>query len=320
MSNLFSELKRRNVFRVAIAYTIIGWVLAQVGDLIFPTFGAPDWVLKVLVSLVILGFPVALIFAWAYEITPEGVKLERDVDRTGSITRKTGRKLDLIIVGLMAIAIAYFAVDKFVLNQPADEHIAAKPQKTTSELSIAVLPFANMTADKENEFFADGLSEELLNVLSQVQDLKVTGRTSSFFYKGKNEDLRKIGETLGVANILEGSVRRQGDAVRITAQLVRAEDGFHLWSQTYDRTLDDVFAIQDDIAESVTRALNIVLDDANRERMRAVGVRDVDAFIAYQKAYELSEIGHGTEDLVPTLKRSTEYLDAAIALRRRSSG
>ncbi len=312
--SIFNELKRRNVFRVALFYAIVAWLILQVSDILIPLLQLPEWAGRFTFFVLLLGFPLVFFFSWAYEITPEGLKREKDVDRSQSITTKTGRKLDFIIIGLMAIAIAYFTVDKFVLNQPADEHIAAKPQKTTSELSIAVLPFTNMTADKENEFFADGLSEELLNVLSQVQDLKVTGRTSSFFYKGKNEDLRKIGETLGVTNILEGSVRRQGDAVRITAQLVRAEDGFHLWSKTYERTLDDVFAIQDDISESVARALHIVLDDANRERMRAVGVRDVDAFIAYQKGLEISRLAHGTEEIVPTLKRAVDVLDEAIAL------
>jgi TolB-like protein len=177
-----------------------------------------------------------------------------------------------------------------------------------------VLPFTNMSADPENEYFADGLSEELLNQLAQIPDLMVSGRTSSFSFKGRNEDLRSIGSTLGVANVLEGSVRRQGDQVRVTTQLIRVSDGFHLWSNTYDRLIEDVFAIQDDIARNVAAAMKIVLDEASRQSMQEAGVRNVEAFIAFQKGTQLFEEAHGSARLIETLAEGMTHFDRAIAL------
>ena len=192
--------------------------------------------------------------------------------------------------------------------------LASKAAPQENSRSIAVLPFVNMSSDPENEYFADGLSEELLNQLAQIPNLQVAGRTSSFSFKGKNEDMRVIGAKLGVANVLEGSVRRQGDQVRVTAQMIRVDDGFHLWSNTYDRTIDDVFAIQDDISSNVATALKIILDEPVRQRMQAAGVRNVDAFVEFQKGAKLFEIAHGQADLMENLRKGIVHYDRAIEL------
>jgi len=329
--SFFEELKRRNVIRVGIAYVVIAWLIAQVADLALGNFEAPGWVIKTILLVLALGLPVAVFFAWAFELTPEGIKKESDVDRRESITPKTGRKLDRVIIGVLVLAVAYFAVDKFLLRSSDRAPVAHQAETTApaalqtettapaeatapTEKSIAVLPFVNMSADPDNEYFADGLSEELLNQLAQIPELMVVGRTSSFSFKGKNEDLRSIGTTLGVAHVLEGSVRRQAEKVRITTQLIRVSDGFHLWSETYDRTLENVFAIQDDIAASVARALRLVLDDEARNAMQAVGVRNVDAFVAYQKGYDLYQKAHGDAPTLATLAEAHREFERAIEL------
>ena len=252
MPALFSELKRRNVFRVGIAYAIVSWVLLQFTDVISPILDIPDWAPKLVFLLLALGFLPALIIAWAFELTPEGIKKEKDVDRSTSIATTTRRKLDYVIIGVLAVGIVILLVDKF--SQPT-----GSPASDATELSIAVLPFVNMSSDPEQEFFSDGITEEILNALAAVRQLKVAGRTSSFAFKGQNEDLRRIGDTLGVGHILEGSVRRSGSKVRIAAQLIQVDDGFHVWSDTYDRELTDIFAIQDEIAAAIIRQLKATL-------------------------------------------------------------
>ena len=267
-----AELRRRNVIRVAIAYVVAGWLLAQVVELAADAFAAPDWVLKLLITLLAIGLVPTLVFAWVYELTPEGIRKESQIPPADSITAHTARKLDLAVIGLLVAAMGLFAVvhlggvgkrlePEAAAGQPAGQERVTDVTGPAGapELSVAVLPFVNMSADPENEYFADGLSEELLNALAQIGELKVAGRTSSFHFKGRNEDLRQIGELLGVANILEGSVRRQGERVRITAQLIQASDGFHLWSETYDRRMDDIFAVQDEISEAVAGALRVTL-------------------------------------------------------------
>ena len=269
MAGLLEELKRRNVFKVGTAYVVLAWLLAQAADLASDTFSAPDWVMKMLVTLLALLFPLVLFFAWAYELTPEGIKKEKDVDRTQSITHQTGRKLDFTIIGILVIALGYFVWESRFESRETVIPANAGIQQETSEASdksssvtsdtavaldpksIAVLPFVNMSSDPEQEYFSDGITEEILNALARVEDLKVAGRTSSFAFKGQNEDLKGIGEALRVANILEGSVRKSGNRLRITAQLVKVDDGFHLWSETYDREMDDIFAIQDEISNAI---------------------------------------------------------------------
>jgi TolB-like protein len=261
--SFFEELKRRNVVRVGVAYAVISWLLAQVAEFAFENFGAPEWVLKTFVVLLLLGLPLALFFAWAFELTPEGIKLEKDVDREDSTTAQTGRTLNVLTLTGLAMAVALAVTfqmlnttDPLTATDSAEQQAAQKGDPGSApEKSIAVLPFVAMTASQDDEFFADGLSEEILNVLAKIEGLKVAGRTSSFYYKGRNENLRNIAEALGVAHILEGSIRRSGNQIRVTAQLIKAVDGFHLWSETYDRSDGDTFAIQDEISSNVSRAL-----------------------------------------------------------------
>jgi len=255
--SFFAELKRRNVFRVGIAYAVISWVLAQVAEFAFENFGAPDWVLKTVVVLLLLGFPLALLFAWAFEMTPEGVKREKDVDRTQSITGKTGRKLDFVIIGVLVLAVSFLLIDKFSANK---ETVPGEEVVVTGSQSIAVLPFVNMSDDSDH--FSDGLSEELMNLLAQNVELKVAGRTSSFAFKGKTPDFQEVGAALKVEHVLEGSVRRSGDTLRVTAQLIKVDDGYHVWSNTYDRKMADIFDIQDDVASAITSALKLHLAPA----------------------------------------------------------
>jgi len=268
--SLFDELKRRNVIRVAIAYLVVAWLLAQVVDLVLENFGAPGWFMRSLLVVLAAGLPVVVIFAWAFEITPEGIKKEGDVDRSQSVTHHTGRKLDRVIIGVLVVIIAFFALDRFVLQDRAESvatqntvSVAGEDDTVASKIaegpSIAVLPFVNMSSDAENEYFSDGLTETLLNMLAQLPELRVAARTSSFAFKGKNTDIVDIAKALGVAHVLEGSVQKAGDRVRVTAQLIRANDGFHVWSQNYTRPLQDIFAIQDEIAADVARAMGASL-------------------------------------------------------------
>ena len=260
--SLIAELKRRNVFRVGVAYAIVAWLLIEVASVILPALHLPDWTLTFLIIVILAGFPLALIVAWAFEMTPEGIKRDADVDPAESITKQTGRKLDFIIIGVLAVGIVYFAVDKFVLDaEPEQAGITPKPlpvaEAVVREKSIAVLPFVNMSSEPEQEYFSDGLSEEILNLLAKVPQLKVTARTSSFAFKGKNEDVRSIGKALNVNAVLEGSVRKSGERVRITAQLIDVASGTHLWSETYNRILTDIFAVQDSVASEILDALQV---------------------------------------------------------------
>jgi adenylate cyclase len=270
--SFFNELKRRNVFRVTIAYIVVSWLVMQVADVILNNISAPGWVFQVILLLLGIGFALSVFFAWAFEMTPEGIKREHEVDRSQSITSHTGKKLNNLILAVMALALGYFAYDKFVLSagrdaalveattQTVTEQAATEPEVFAKSIkSIAVLPFVNMSSDDEQEYFSDGLSEELLNLLAKIPELRVAARTSSFSLKGKDLQISEVGQILKVAYVLEGSVRKAGKQLRITAQLIKADDGFHLWSETYDRSLDNIFAIQDDISAAVVDALKIEL-------------------------------------------------------------
>ena len=263
--SVFAELKRRNVVRVAVLYGLVAWLILQVAEVLSDVLELPTWTGKLVFGLLALGFPLALIFSWVYELTPEGLKREHEVDRNQSITHETGRKLDYVIGGLAVLAIAAVLADRFIPRaaRTSDASAAAtgaSPAKApASAKSIAVLPFVNMSGEAENEYFADGLSEELLNVLARIPDLRVAARTSAFKFKGEKVDLQDVARQLNVSHVLEGSVRRSGNKVRITAQLINAADGYHMWSQTYDRTLDDIFVVQDDIAGEVVKALKVTL-------------------------------------------------------------
>jgi TolB-like protein/Tfp pilus assembly protein PilF len=265
--SVFAELKRRNVFRVAALYLVAAWVLLQVGDLLFGLLGLPAWSNKLLFAALVLGFVPALIFSWVYELTPEGLQREHEVEHNASITAETARKLDLIVVGLLVVAIVFVAVERFTprtatipaATDAASEGSSADARVPAVAKSIAVLPFVNISSDTGNEYFADGLSEELLNLLAKIPDLRVVARTSAFKFKGEKIDVQEVARKLNVTHILEGGVRKAGNKVRVTAQLIKAADGYQLWSGTYDRTLDDIFVVQDDIAGEVVKALKLTL-------------------------------------------------------------
>src|SRR5471032_241986 len=251
--NFFAELKRRNVYLAAAFYAAAAWLLVQIATQVFPFYDVPGWAIRWVIAAVLIGFPFALLFSWFYEWTPEGIKRESEVDRSESIVRETGRKLDRWIIATLGVAVVLLLASTFVLHKDAGEVAAA------SAKSIAVLPFTDLSPAHDQEYFSDGMAEEILDALAQVTDLKVAGRTSSFYFKDKNEDLRAIGKALGVANILEGSVRKQGDKVRITAQLIRTEGGFHLWSESYDGSMTNVFELQERIARAIADQLKVVL-------------------------------------------------------------
>jgi TolB-like protein/Flp pilus assembly protein TadD len=263
--SLITELKRRNVFRVGVAYGIVAWLLVEMASVVLPALRLPEWTLTLLVFLVVAGFPLALILAWAFELTPEGIKRDTTVDPDQSITHATNRRLDFAIIGLLIVAVIYFAIDKFVLEVEPEPAVMAPKRLPASEavvreISIAVLPFANLSDDASNEYFSHGISEELLNVLTRVTSLRVASRTSSFSFKGTNTAIPEIAAQLNVNHILEGSVRKAGNQVRITAQLIEVESDSHLWSDTYDRELDDIFGIQKEIAENIVAELTQTLN------------------------------------------------------------
>jgi len=269
--SLFGELKRRNVLRIGAAYVVAAWLLIQIAETIFPLFGYDDTPARIVVIMLAIGFVPAMIFAWAFEMTPEGLKKESEVDRTQSITPYTGKKLDRMIMVVLALALGYFAFDKFVLDPARDQSKVetARAEGRTEALaesdgdkSIAVLSFADMSISKDQEYMSDGIAEELLNLLAKIPELRVISRTSAFSYKGKSISLSQIARELNVAYILEGSVRKSGDQIRITTQLIQTSSDTHLWSETYDRALENIFAIQDEIATVVVEELKIKLLDA----------------------------------------------------------
>ena len=337
MQSFFEELKRRNVIRVGAAYLVASWLVVQLVETIFPAFGFGDGAVRVAVLIMGIGTIPVLILAWAFEITPEGVKRENEVDRSQSITGQTGHKLNRAFIILLIASLGFFAVDKFVLapervkaelaearqegaTQAAEatqaqnidgQATAASPVKSQS---VAVLPFVAMSRGEDDEYFADGLTEEILNALAQLPELLVTARTSAFYFKGKDVPVQEIAETLGVKHIVEGSVRRDQGRLRVTAQLIRASDGFHLWSETFDRNSADSFAVQSDVAEKIALALDVVLDDKKRAKMREAGVTDPEAFIAFQKGSELADLAHETGQIVEGLTRANVFFDQAIRL------
>jgi TolB-like protein/Tfp pilus assembly protein PilF len=325
--SFLQELKRRNVFRVGIAYMVTAWLLIQITDILFETIGAPPWVMQAMFIALGAGFVITLIFAWAFELTPEGVKREHEVDRNQSIASQTGRKLDRTIIVILFLALGYFVADKFWLTPAAQKASSLQTAETAGQTeegpeTIAVLPFVDMSPEGDNEYFSDGLTEELLNILAKIQDLQVAGRTSSFAFKGRNEDLREIGEKLGVKTILEGSVRKDqsGDRVRITAQLVNVENGFHLWSETYDRELQDIFAIQDEIAREVAAALRVTLLGEDEAKIASRDVTDLSAYELYLrglKNFNISTYASFTQaraDFEAAIAMDPDYLPAQIGL------
>ena len=306
---IFEELKRRNVFRVAIAYVLLGWAVLQGADFLLDLAGAPEWVIRVFAIAGLVGFPFALFFAWAFELTPEGIKREAEVDRSESIRPQTGRKLNAVMIGLLLVVIGLMAVERLYF---ADRSGDPQPRQAAavshaSPQSVAVLPFVNMSADADNVYFSDGVSEEILNVLARIPDLKVTARTSAFSYKGSDATIAQIARELGVNHVLEGSVRKAGNQVRVTAQLIEADGGFHLWSETYDRELTNIFAIQDEIAQSIAEALKVRLLPA-ADQPNLTGTIDLEAYQLYLKGVNLWHLrtGEALEQALTLFQQATE--------------
>ena len=309
MTSVWAELRRRNVVKVAVAYAIVGWLLVEVASVVLPTFKAPEWIMQVFTFLVIVGFPLALIFAWAFEITPEGIKREKDVDRTQSITHLTGRKLDFIIIGVMAVAITYLLVDKFVwVGEEPPTGVAVSDDRK----SIAVLPFTDRSAAEEDAaFFAAGIHDDLLTQLAKISALKVISRTSVVQYKDTQKSIPQIARELGVATVLEGGVQRAGDRIRINMQLIDAVADKHLWAETYDRDLSvtSIFDIQSDIAHAVSRALQASLTSDEESRLSTLPTASLAAYDAFSRGKLMLP-----ERTTEALKQAEESFREAIAL------
>lgn len=318
--SVLGQMKQRGVFRVGMAYIVAAWVLVQVMDIILQNFMAPDWVLKFVVFLCFTGFPFAVWLAWTFEMTPEGLRLEKHVDRSRYPHHRPGQKLDYVILALLAAVVGLVALERFMPKPPGtvEPTTTAAPEPAPEEPvvildnSIAVLPFENMSTDPGQEYFSDGLSEELLNALTRVDGLNVASRTSSFAFKGDARGIQQIARQLRVANILEGSVRRVGDRLRVTAQLIDADTDVHLWSDSYDRDLTDIFQVQEEIANAIVSALTVELGVG----LKTVSVDSVtsslDAYDLYLRARELflarEQLPHSWE-----LLRQATHLDPEFA-------
>jgi TolB-like protein len=305
--HFFAELKRRNIYKVAVAYAVVAWLLIQVATQVFPFFEIPNWAIRLVIMLLALGFPVALILGWAFELTPEGIKRVEEVARPESITRATGRKLDFLIIGILLLVIGIFTFGRFGNRAPTAEQVPSK--------SIAVLPFENLSDDKQNSYFTDGVQGEILANLAKIADLKVISRTSVMLYKSGNpRNLREIGQQLGVAHVLEGSVQRAANRVRVTAQLIDARTDAHLWAQTYDRDLADVFAIQSEIAKTIAGQLQAKLSPGEKAAIEQPPTTDLAAFDLYVRAMVLIDA------VVPLSGSVKENLYGAVNLLDQAIG
>jgi len=291
MGRFFEELKRRNVFRVGVAYVVASWLLLQVADVVLGNIdNTPPWLFKVILLVVGIGFPLVLIFAWAFELTPEGLKMERDVDRSQSITPQTGKRLERFTIIALSLVVVFFIVREYVIPHEhgggeqvvAVEQAAGTPAEQAAEpASIAVLPFEDYSENADQAYFSRGIAEEILNLLAKTHGLRVAARTSSFAFAGGDHDIREIGEKLDVNTVLEGSIRKSGNTIRITAQLINIADGYHLWSETYDRDLDDIFKIQDEIAGNILASLKLQLLGEDEHAEVVERAQNMDAYSDY---------------------------------------
>src|SRR5881296_932803 len=304
--NFFGELKRRNVYKVAVAYAVVAWLLIQIATQVFPFFEIPNWAVRLVVLLLIIGFPVALVLAWAFEITPEGIKRTEEVDHSQPTTHRTGRTLDFLIIAVLLVIIGVFAYQRFGLSQKTSVSVSAIPEK-----SIAVLPFENRSRDPDNAYFADGIQDEILTRLAKIADLKVISRTSTQHYKSAPENLSEIARQLGVAHILQGSVQKSGDAVRVNVQLIKAADDSHLWADTFDRKLTDIFSVESQIAKAVADQLRAKLTGREEQEIAAKPTDNVEAYDAYLRglAYTLK-----TADTPTNALGAQKYLREAVRL------
>jgi TolB-like protein/Flp pilus assembly protein TadD len=314
--NFFSELQRRNVYRLAVTYAVVSWVLTQIVTQVFPFFEIPSWAIRVVILLLVLGFPVALILAWAFEITPEGIKRTEDVPVHKSIRRRTGRKLLAFASVVAAIAVGMFLIQfarRMSITAKQEPALPAAPAQSIPEKSIAVLPFSNLSEQQENVYFTDGIQDEILANLAKVADLKVISRSSVMVYKaGDPRNVREIGLQLGVAHLLEGSVQRTKNRVKVMAQLIDARTDAHLWAEQYDRELADVFAIQSEIAQAIAGQLQAKLSPAEKAAIQQ-STRDIEAFDLYLRAKGLLNTFHDTPDWKETLLKAVRLLDEAIS-------
>ena len=295
-SNFFAELKRRNVYKVAVAYAVVSWLLIQIATQVFPFFEIPNWAVRLVVLILILGFPVALILAWAFEITPEGIKRAEDVSPNESITRKTGRKLAGITIAVTVVAAGLFVFQLLrpkLMSESASATTQALGSIAIPEKSIAVLPFENLSSDKENAYFADGVQDEILTDLAKVADLKVISRTSVMQYRNSAaRNLREIGQQLGVAHVLEGSVQRAAEKVRVNTQLINARTDAHEWAENYDRPISDVFAIQSEIAKTIAEQLRAHLSPSEKAALAQAPTKDVVANDLFVRARALDDMAN----------------------------
>jgi len=312
-ATFLTELKRRKVYRVAVAYAIVAWLLIQAASILFPTFEAPTWVMKVFVTAVILGFPVALIVAWAFDMTPEGIKRAEEVEDREPKSRKAGRKWTAIIVAASVIAAALLAFQftrtRKALTAELPKQIA--PTAATTDKSVAVLPFENLSSDKENAFFAQGIQDEIITTLSRISGLRVISRTSTANYKSAPENLPEIARQLRVTNVLEGSVQKASDRVHINVQLIRAEDDAHLWAQSYDRQLTDIFGVEAEVAKSIADSLQATLSPQEKARVETKPTTNADAYVLYLRAREYQT---RPDNLLQDFKAAIDLYEQAIKL------
>ncbi|PYK13071.1 MAG: hypothetical protein DME65_02765 [Verrucomicrobia bacterium] len=285
--NFFAELKRRNVYKVAVAYAVAGWALAQGIAQVFPLFNVPNWALRLIVLTIVIGFPIALGIAWAFELTPEGLKRTEDVDRAGRRIPKKHAWIYVVVVGA-AISVALFFLGRYSAgNKTAPRQREAATASAMSDKSIAVLPFENLSEDKANAYFAEGIQEEILTRLAKIADLKVISRTSTQHYKSAPENLFEIAKQLGVANILEGSIQKAADQVRVNVQLIRAASDSHLWAETYDRKLTDIFGVESEVAKAIADALQAKLTGGEQQALTVKPTSNSEAYDAYLRGLAL---------------------------------
>ena len=319
MGSIWDELRRRNVVRVAVTYAVVAWLLLQIADVVLNNIEAPAWVFQTILLLLVIGFAIALIFAWAFELTPEGIKKEKDVVRSDSVTRVTGRKLDFAIIGSMAVAILYLVVTNYVLEQAPSEIVekvteptyvvTGKGQREVLPNSVAVLPFDNLSPNPDDAYFAAGLHDELLNQLSKLRNLSVISRTSVMRYADTDLSIPEIAGELNVGTVMEGSVRYANDRVRITTQLIDAKTDEHLWSETYDREFADIFAVESDIAMNIANALEAEFSLEEQESMERPPTDSPDAYALYLKGRYFWNIR--TEQAIQT---ALDYFQQAVEL------
>src|SRR6266496_223525 len=278
--SFFAELKRRNVYKVAIAYAVVSWLLIQAASIFLPAFDAPPWVMKIFIIVVIFGFPVSLILSWAFEITPEGIKLESEIEPTKSIARRTGRKIVAVTIALAVVAAGLFM---YQLVRSKSDTLGPPTTATIANKSIAVLPFDNLSRDPDNAYFCEGVQDEILTRLAKVADLKVISRTSTQHFKSAPENLPEIGKRLGVMHILEGSVQKANDQVRVNVQLINALTDAHLWADTYDRKLTDIFTVESEIARTIAETLQTKLTGSELLFNEAATTENTEAYELYLK-------------------------------------